>query len=159
MWWNAAITAHQRSGGKVMFSVIPMMHWNSPYKDLPPKAKPPTPRGILPPPTSDIWRPRLETCLDLFTWGFPLLVIFGGQNWRLVQTCSLQDPHPRCWHLLANVARTVCKRTVHIRLECFLVFILVAAYLTVLAHALVKTVIPFQSFPEGATNILVVKLI
>ena len=36
--------------------------------------------------------PLLCTC--------PLLVTFGGQNSRLVQTCSLEDPH-WCWQLVA----------------------------------------------------------
>ena len=49
----------------------------------------------------------------------PLLVTFGGQDWRPVQTCSLEDPH-RCWHLVAEV-RMVGERAVRILLEDFLV--------------------------------------
>ena len=48
----------------------------------------------------------------------PLLVTSGGQDWRPVQICPLEDPQ-----VLTSgaYARTVGKRVVRILLECFLV--------------------------------------
>ena len=50
------------------------------------------------PPASDIWWPRLVTCLNLFTWG-----------------------PPSQWHLVVTEACTVGNQTTLILLECFLI--------------------------------------
>ena len=50
----------------------------------------------------------------------PTNIDIGGQDWRSVQTCSLEGPH-QYWHLLATEARPVGKWAVRILLECFLV--------------------------------------
>ena len=50
----------------------------------------------------------------------PSLMAFGGQDWRPVHICSLEDSH-QCWHLVAIEVHTVSKWAVRILLECFLV--------------------------------------
>ena len=97
------ITTHQRSCGKVMFSVMSLC----PEPGVPIDRAPPpgpvrtsAPLYRVPAPTaSNIWWPRLETCSNLFTWG---------------------RPPNQFWHLVAEEC-TVSKRAVRILLECFLV--------------------------------------
>ena len=59
----------------------------------------------------------------------PLLLTSGGQHWRLVQACSLEDPlHPppsRTTSVVATEAHMVYKRALCILLECFLIVQLV----------------------------------
>ena len=113
---TSVITIRQRSCRKVMFSVmsvclsfhpqggpmwpLPIMHWTSLYRVLPPC------RGthLCTGPTlaSDIWWPRLDTCSNSFTWGFPMVLTSGGGYCRSIYS-----------H---------CKQAVSILLECFLVF-------------------------------------
>ena len=54
--------------------------------------------------------------------GTSLVVMSGGQGWRHVQTCSLEDPPTgaEIWWLMKHMC-TVGKRVVCILLECFLV--------------------------------------
>ena len=61
---------------------------------------------------------------NLTLQGLPsgLLVTPAGQDWRPVQTCSVEGKHPPpCWYLGPIEVCTVGKRAVHILLECFLV--------------------------------------
>ena len=120
------VTARQRCCGKVMFSIVsvyrggrglmwplPMMHWTSPCREPLTPASPPSPDMEPhctklswfpwtwnpyrdPPHGTDIWRSRVETCSNLFTW----------------------DPPPSN----GTEAHTVGKRAVRILLEYFLVF-------------------------------------
>ena len=81
-----------------------MMHWTSPYREPPPRS------------TQDIGRPCTGTPL------YPLLVTSGDQDWRPIQTCSLEGhPPPPLIYLVANEVRMVGKWAVRILLECFLV--------------------------------------
>ena len=79
------------------------------------------------PPTPALALTPLQT-RDLTVQGPPsLLVTSGGHHLRPVQTCSLQDPPPLptgadIWWISKN---SQWKWSVHIRLECFLVDILV----------------------------------
>ena len=86
-----------------------MIHWTSLYR---------------PPPQS----PALLQTLNLME--SPYLVTSGGQDWRPIQNCSLEDqgpPPPPALELISGgYWRSTygrCKRAVHILLECFLVFI------------------------------------
>ena len=49
----------------------------------------------------------------------PLIVTAGGQDWKSVQICSLEDI-PQCMYLMATVARMEGKRAVFILLGGFL---------------------------------------
>ena len=117
-------TARQQSCGKLMFSVVsvclfaegrgpmwplPMLDWTSPYTP-PPRASAAPCRTLSPTMQSDII-------------SF-LLVTSGGQDWRPIQICSLQDcppPFHQCWHLAGYCSTYDGLRAEHILLECFLV--------------------------------------
>ena len=102
--------------------LLPMMNWNPPYTESLPQVPPldmgchntgnPGPRPWTwnftvqwpsdPTPASDIYWSRLKIYGNLFTWEPALLVTSGGQDWKLVQTCSRGDtPSNLCWHLVA----------------------------------------------------------
>ena len=105
-----------RSCGKV-----PKMHWTSPYRDSSPLDMEPHHKGTpwSHPPPPDIGPHSTET-----PWSWPPSDIWW-QDWRPVQTCSLEDPPLHwCGHLVATEARTFGKWVVSIPLECFLVGVL-----------------------------------
>ena len=92
----------------------------------------------------------------------PLPVISGGQDWRPVQTCSLEDP-PSVTDIrwLSTEACTVYMQVVCILLECFLVLIkglLVTRQIDLIDRSPVYSLI-FQSFyynPQRSTRLGVV---
>ena len=90
--------------------------------DLTIQEPPPQLYSILPPITPSVQGPHLYRIPLCTRPQFPLppLMTFGGQDWRPVHTCSLEDSH-QCWHLVAIEVHTVSKRAVRILLECFLV--------------------------------------
>ena len=96
------ITTRQRSCGKVMFSPVsicsqgvtmwplPMMHWTSLYRTMPPDCETsdhqpwdphPPPRQTWDPPAINIWWPSLENCSNLFIRGSPPPPVLRSGGW------------------------------------------------------------------------------
>ena len=115
---NLNCYCRQRSCGKVIFSVVSVLILPGGEGlflcDHYPWCITPHHTETCPPPQS-----QLPLCT-----GTPpdlsLLVTSGGQDWRPVQTCSLEDPHYQCWHLAASCWSTYGGwAAVRILLECF----------------------------------------
>ena len=64
LWWiGPPCTAPSIPSRQGISLYMDLSAWASPVHGIP---------LYKPPPASDIWWPRLETCLNLFTWGTPL---------------------------------------------------------------------------------------
>ena len=87
---------------------LPMMYWTSLYRNPPLALQLPTHAGSH------------QTRTPSPGPSFPLLVTSGGPDWRLVQTCSLDEPPGAdIWWLLNHIPST--KQAIRILLECFLI--------------------------------------
>ena len=94
-------------------------HYRGPLALTPP----PAPRHMEPHWKWIPWQPCLHPDMGPHWTGttLPLLVTFGGHQWRLVQTCSLQDTLPPV--LTSGIywsTYSQCKWAVRVLLECFL---------------------------------------
>ena len=111
---SSIITTRLRRCGKVMFSVVSVcsQEREGSHVAITDDASVPTIQG-----------PHCPRYITWLYWNLPPPppIMSDGQNWRPVQTWSLEDTPPQSWHLVATVAHTVGKRTVHTLLECFLV--------------------------------------
>ena len=102
---------HLFTGKRIPVWPLPTMPWTSLYR------APPPPPHITP------WTPCPSSPPDIRP-GTPLLLTSGGQHWKPVQTCSLEDllRTDIWWCPLKHIQfATVCKQAVSILLECFLV--------------------------------------
>ena len=104
------ITARQRSCGKAMFSYVSV--YQSVNQSVCPQG------GLHVTITHDALNLTVQPPTS--NMGTPLLETSGDHHWRIVKTCSLEDPH-QYWHLVATEACTVGKQAVCILLGCFLV--------------------------------------